>query len=133
MRRQGPDEQDDRCNQSNRGNRANENAENTIERAFSSAMTYHRGYKQDDNQCRQQPSRTNDKRTWECQINAGDRQEREQRLPAWLRFIEVMRCVGHDSAIAKITSCANSALLFGVGSTLPALRPPEAGLPRDRQ
>ena len=73
-------------------------------------MTYHRRYEQNDNQGRQQPSRTNDKRTWECQINSGDRQEREQRLPAWLRFIDAsMMIVRHKSGIAGIMRCASAA------------------------
>ena len=58
-------------------------------------MAQHRWYEQNDNQSRQQPNRANDEIGWQRQINCADRQKREHGLPAWFRFVDVLRRLGH--------------------------------------
>src|ERR1700675_2835018 len=66
-------------------------------------MRDHRRDEQNQNQSRQQPGRTDNERSRQRQINSADRNEREQRLPAWLRFVHMLAGCRHgiDIALAK--------------------------------
>ena len=64
-------------------------------------MSHDGGHEQNHNQGGQQPGRPDDKGTRQRQINATNSEKRQHRLPARLRFVEVMRSVLHKFAIAR--------------------------------
>jgi len=70
-------------------------------------MTDHCRDEQDNNQRRQKPDRADDQIAWQRQINCAHRQKGQERLPARLRFVDVIVLIRHNAAIAKIYGRAN--------------------------
>ncbi len=53
-------------------------------------MAHHRWHKQNDNYSRHQPDWTDDQIARKRQVNSSDGEQRKDRLPARLRFINVI-------------------------------------------
>ena len=53
-------------------------------------MAHHRWHKQNDNYSRQQPGGADDQIARKRQVNSSDGEQRKDRLPAWLGFINMI-------------------------------------------
>src|SRR5947207_1679137 len=84
----------------------------------------HNGWdEQNDDHRRQQPNWPDDEMAWQRQINCADRQKRQHRLNARLRFVDVLWSVAHYRPIATFYQPRELSLVSKRG-LLASLHPP---------